>query len=89
MEAGRVERWQVSSAAWNIESSIASERLAQLNACIPSAGDEGLRIAMHTTALFGLEVCDAITEKYGWTWPKAVGEETCKVLRQRKVYRAI
>ncbi len=29
------------------------------------------------------------TVEQGWTWSRAVGEETCKVLRQRKVYRAI
>ena len=79
LEANVLDRWPVASTAWNIERLIAPERLAQLNACIPAAGAEGLRQALYTTARLGREVCEAIAAREGWTWPEALGERVVRI----------
>ena len=78
IESDALERWQASSSAWDIERAISPERLTRLNECIPGIDEQGLRQAMHTTAVFGAEVCASIASKYGWTWPSELSEEVIK-----------
>lgn len=78
IESDTLERWQASSSAWNIERAISPERLARLNECIPTLDEQGLRKAMHITAIFGAEVCASIATKHGWTWPSVLSEEVIK-----------
>lgn len=81
IESDALERWQASSSAWNIERAISPERLARLNECIPGVDEQGLRHAMHTTAVFGADVCASISAKRGWAWPFALSEEVINSLK--------
>ena len=80
VEADAFERWSASSSEWNIERAISPERLARLNECIPGTNEQGLRKAMHTTAVFGTEVCASIAQKHGWLWPATLSEEVMRIL---------
>jgi hypothetical protein len=80
LEANALDRWSVASTAWNIERLIMPGRLAQLDACIPAAGTDGLSQALYTTARLGREVCEAIAAREGWTWPEALGERVVGIM---------
>ena len=81
LEANALDRWPVASTAWNIEHLITPGRLAQLDACIPAAGVEGLRQALFRTAQLGREVCEAVTVREGWRWPEELGERVVGIMQ--------
>lgn len=70
IEAGRVERWQASSAALGVERDVAPERLARLDACCPPPGREHLRPTLVAAASLGHDACAAISTQHGWPWPE-------------------
>jgi hypothetical protein len=79
IEANAVDRWKGSEASVAIERDISSERLSQLDKCIPGPGTEDLRSVMTETSLFGYDVCNSISRKYGWGWPKELGDRVLEV----------
>ncbi len=79
IEANSVDRWKGSEASVAIEGDISSERLSQLDRCVAGAGSEGLRHVMNETSQIGHEVCKSISIKYGWDWPKKLGDRVLKV----------
>jgi hypothetical protein len=80
LEANAVERWQVLNAAVGIEDVLTPGRLAQLNACIPSAADDTLPAALRAAVDLGAEVCAALAARYGRTWPEVVARRMAAVL---------
>jgi Streptomycin adenylyltransferase len=80
LEAHSVERWQASFASWNLERSIPSSRLAQLNACIPAEGVDNMKQAILNAALLGRDVCRSLAESHQWTWPQEAAEEIIRAL---------
>ncbi len=80
LETNALDRWAVASTAWNIECLIAPGRLAQLDACIPAAGVEGLRQALFRTAQLGREVCEAVAVREEWGWPEELGERVVGIM---------
>ncbi len=79
VEANAVDRWKGSSASVAIERDISSERLSRLDRCIPGHETEDLRGLMAETSLIGYEVCKSISRKYGWGWPKELGDRVLEV----------
>lgn len=75
MEAGAFERWRGSHAAQDIEVRASSERLHQLDRCIPGSGRGDLRVALAATRGLGAEVCQSIAAQHHWSWPNELAEE--------------
>jgi hypothetical protein len=80
LEAGAVDRWQVSHSASGIERAISRERLDALNRCIPDASRSDLVRALRSAALLGRDVCASIAAQHQWTWPEGVADRTLQML---------
>lgn len=76
LEAGAVEQWRESPAALHAERVLSPARLAQIEACVPAAGAEGLRSALPVTARLGRSVCAALAARRSWDWPRTLAERT-------------
>ncbi|GCE30794.1 hypothetical protein KDA_62780 [Dictyobacter alpinus] len=74
-EARAFERWQASSASWQLEQVITPQRLDQLDSCIPAAGSESLQHTLVHAALLGREVCTSIATARHWPWPEILAQE--------------
>lgn len=70
MEAGKVERWTAADAAANIERDISPERLAALNACIPTPDPESLAPSLARIIRLGALASAGGAEPYGRPWPE-------------------
>ncbi len=79
-EAGAFERWQASPAAADIEHVLSSERMRQLDGCIPGSGAERLMTALRNAADLGREVCASIAGEHGWEWPVRLAERVVALL---------
>jgi hypothetical protein len=79
LEANAVNRWRGSDASVSIEGDIAKERLFQLDKFVPEPGFESLRDMMTEASLFGYEVCESISNDFGWEWPKQLGDRVLEV----------
>jgi hypothetical protein len=73
LEAGALDHWQGVSPASQAERWLSPRRLAQLDACVPAGGPEGLRAALTAAATLGREVCASIAAAQGWRWPEELG----------------
>lgn len=80
LECGAVDRFRGSSAAAGIEHVISSERLAQLNLCIPAVGEDEVIRAMAQAVLLGQEVSAAIAAQHGWSWPQELAAQVEQIL---------
>jgi lincosamide nucleotidyltransferase len=80
MEVGAYERWLASNASWKLEQVISTERLMQLEQCVPVAGSQGLHQALITSAKLGRDVCASIAAQHSWQWPNSLADETISVL---------
>lgn len=80
LEANAIERWRSTSAATDVEQLLASDRLAQLEACVPERGEQRLRAAFSDAAQLGYDVCARLAAAYGWTWPKQLAERVLAVV---------
>jgi Streptomycin adenylyltransferase len=84
LEAGAVERWQASQAAFEIERTLSAARLTQLARCLPGsgpdAGAEGLTGALLAAAQLGSEVCEAVSAQQGVGWPHELAERVLQTL---------
>jgi lincosamide nucleotidyltransferase len=70
MEAGATARLRSTSAAVDIEHALTPARLAQLNALIPGADEASLRESFVRTTELTRQVCAALAEAHGWSWPE-------------------
>jgi len=57
IEVEAFDRWHSGHISWNIEHSLTSERLEQLNRCVPPIDRQGFKECLHNTAQLGYEVC--------------------------------
>lgn len=83
LEAGAVDEWQGRSAPVGIERALSPTRLAQLDACIPTASADGLASALRHAAELGREACASLARQHGWEWPEALAERMLSLLRER------
>lgn len=74
LEAGATGRWRASDPSAGVEQALTAQRLAQLNACIPSTSNESLRYALLAAARLASEVCMVISERHGWPWPETLAQ---------------
>jgi hypothetical protein len=74
IEADATDRWRASDPSVGIEQVLTTERLMQLNACIPSASNESLRGALLAAAQLASETCAVISERDGWPWPERLAQ---------------
>lgn len=81
IEAGALEHWRDSSAAWNAERTLSPGRLRQLQACIPGRDRQALRASMAAAAPIGRGACVAIGAAHGWEWPRALAEQMVSLLQ--------
>lgn len=82
LEADAIERWAASDAADGIETAIASQRLAQLQRCIPTPDASSLAPALRASAELGADVCEAILARTGEQWPEALAKEMLALLEE-------
>lgn len=75
LEAQAFDRWEGPHIAWNVEHSLQPERLAQLNACIPSSDVTGFKQSLANTAQLGYEVCTILGTRYQVMWPQALAQK--------------
>ena len=80
LEAGATDRWEASQAAADVERTLAPERLARLEDCVPGAGAAGIQRALVAAATLGYDVCAAIASQHGWTWPHALADRVVGIL---------
>lgn len=74
LESGYTERFRASHAVDGIETAVSPQRLQQLNQLIPAQGmDEIIRV-MEAAIELGYGICQAIEQKEGWPWPRALAE---------------
>ncbi len=83
IEAEAFDRWHSGHISWNIENSLTSERLEQLNGCIPPANIQGFKECLHNTAQLGYEVCTVLGERYEVKWPKELAEQLIVMTAQQ------
>lgn len=72
LEAGEVDRWTASDAAADIERDISPERLAVLNACIPTPDSGSLAPSLARIICLGAIASSSAAERYGRPWPEAL-----------------
>ncbi|MGB8645712.1 MAG: aminoglycoside 6-adenylyltransferase [Anaerolineae bacterium] len=80
LEAGATDRWRNTSSALEIERVLSTERLGQLEACIPGRGMTNLKNAFQHAARLGYDVCQHLAQTNGWEWPQQLGERVIKLL---------
>lgn len=76
LEAGAVDRWEGAHAAAELEQTVSGPRLAQLEACIPAPGKQGLLIALETSCRLGDAVGRALAVKHGIAFPARLAAQT-------------
>ncbi len=74
IEAEAFDRWHSGHISWNIEHSLTTERLEQLNGCVLPADRQGFKECLHKTAQLGYEVCTVLGKRYEVQWSKALAE---------------
>jgi hypothetical protein len=82
LEAGALDNWQSSSAAWNVEHTLSPTRLSQLENCIPAPGLEPLKDSLVAAAKIGYTACDHIAKNYSYAWPQMLAEQTLQVIEE-------
>ncbi len=80
IEAGALDHWQDTSAAWNVEHSLSPQRLAQLETCIPAPGQAALKQTLLAAAQLGEDVCIQIALQHAWDWPHELAKRTLQLL---------
>jgi len=83
LEVGAVDRWSSAHAGWNVEHTLSSERLEQLNGCIPPADRQGFKQCLHKTAQLGYEVCAVLGNRDNVQWPKELAEQLIVMTAQQ------
>lgn len=74
MEAGKTDRWTSSDAAADIERDISPERLAALNACIPTPDPESLAPSLARIIRLGAIASAGAAERYDRPWPEDLAQ---------------
>jgi lincosamide nucleotidyltransferase len=82
LEAGALDYWQSSPAAWNIEHTLSSERLKRLEGCIPGPGMATLKQSLAAAALLGYDACKHIAELHGWEWPQRLAKQILRIVSE-------
>lgn len=80
LEAGAIDRWRGSNPSAGIEAVLSPRRRIQLEGCIPGPGTGEIQRAMHHAAVVGGEVCQAVAEQHGWSWPRRLAERVLALL---------
>ena len=75
LEAGgaALERWQWANAAKDIERTLSSARLLDLERCVPAPGLGGLPTAMLSAVRLARAAAAHIGDRHGWPWPLELG----------------
>lgn len=80
LKAGATDPWGAFPNAFGVEQSLAPERLAALDACVPAPGPDGLLTAMRAAADLGRDVCATIATRRGLLWPEALAARALELL---------
>ena len=80
IESGALERFRAQSSAVGIEQAVTPTRLAQLDACIPGADASLLIRSFVRAAALGYEVCESISARHGWPWPRELADRALALL---------
>jgi hypothetical protein len=82
LEAGKVGRWTASDAAADIERDISPERLAALNACIPTPDPESLAPSLARIVRLGAIASSGAAERYDRPWPEVLAARMIALTEQ-------
>jgi hypothetical protein len=75
LEAGNVDRWRAADSAANIERDISPERLAALNACIPTPDPASFAPCFARMVRLGALASANAAARYGRPWPEHLAEK--------------
>jgi len=83
LEAGRIERWTAADAAADIERDISDERLAALNACIPTPDPASLAPALGRIVQLGALASAGAAARYDQAWPEELARRMIELTGER------